>query len=146
VGERIIITLKRLAAFCVALGAFASGFVHAQGKPQPPVPWNKVPEQERKALAPIAKDWDQLSGTQQRKLVGAAKEFPKLAPIQQERFQERIKDWSSLSPEQRKTARDKYENLSKLPPEKQHSLRERWNERNATSTSNTPADQQPTAK
>ena len=98
-------------------------------KAVPPVAWKKVPEPERKVLAPLEKDWDQLPGYQHRKLIGAAKAYPKLLPIQQERFQERIKEWAKLTPDQRHAARDKYKNLSRLPPQKQYELRERWNEK-----------------
>ena len=98
-------------------------------KPITPVDWKKIPEAERKVLAPLEKDWTQLPGVAQRKLIGAAKTYPKLLPIQQERFQERIKDWASLTPEQRRSARDKFQDLSSLPPQKQHELRERWKEK-----------------
>ncbi len=98
-------------------------------KPAPPVDWKKIPETERKVLAPLEKDWAQLPGMQQRKLIGAAKAYPKLVPIQQERFQERIKEWAGLTLEQRRAARDKFQHLSSLPPQKQYELRERWNEK-----------------
>ncbi len=98
-------------------------------KPVPPVDWKKIPETERKVLAPLEKDWAQLPGMQQRKLIGAAKAYPKLVPIQQERFQERIKEWAGLTLEQRLAARDKFQRLSNLPPRKQYELRERWNEK-----------------
>jgi Protein of unknown function (DUF3106) len=121
--------------------------VKTEAKAAPPVPWNKVPESERKVLTPLEKDWAQLGGAQQRKLVGAAKTYPKLAPIQQERFQERIRDWASLTPEQRRAARDKYSDLSRLPPEQQHQLRERWNGKSAQQQSLAPsaAESAPTA-
>jgi uncharacterized RDD family membrane protein YckC len=89
-----------------------------------PVPWNKVPQSERRVLSPLEKDWKELPGSQQRRLIGAAKQYPKLAPIQQERFQERLKEWSTLTPAQRHDARDKYKNLSSLPPAKQQEIRE----------------------
>lgn len=120
-------------------------------KPAAPVEWKKIPEPERKVLAPLEKDWSELPGNQQRKLIGAAKAYPKQVPIQQERFQERIKDWAKLSPDERHAARDKFKNLSSLPPEKQYELRERWNEKSEkkqpslTATPSTPTAAPPSS-
>lgn len=93
---------------------------------QPPVTWKRIPEADRKVLAPLEKEWSSLPGQQQRRLLGAAKHFPKLTPVEQERFQERLKSWSHLSPDQRKAARDKYQSLTNLPPSKQEELKARW--------------------
>ncbi len=100
----------------------------AEAKPKntSPVPWKKVPDSEKKVLAPLEPEWSQMPGTQQRKLLGAAKEYPKLTPVEQDRFQERLRGWSSLSPDQRKAARDKYQSLNNLPPQKQQELKARW--------------------
>jgi len=101
----------------------------------PPVPWNKVPDAEKRVLAPLEKEWKDLPGQQHRKLIGAAKEYPKLKPIEQERFQERLRGWSSLTSDQRKTAREKFQSLNNLAPEKQQEVKARWNEKKAASAS-----------
>ena len=133
-GERILAIVWTACA--VVLLTFHPSPTHAQAKADgksedksPPVVWNKVPEGERRVLAPLEKDWAQLSGIQQRRLIGAAKKYPEMVPIQQERFQDRLKEWSALTPEQRHAARDKYRNLSSLPPEKQFEIREKWQEK-----------------
>ncbi len=105
-----------------------------------PVPWNKVPDNEKKVLAPLEKEWKELPGHQHRKLIGAAKEYPKLKPIEQERFQERLRSWSSLSPDQRKTAREQFQSLNSLAPEKQQEIKARWNEKKAATHAPAPAD------
>lgn len=98
-------------------------------KTPPPVAWKKIPDNEKKVLAPLEKNWGNMPSAQQRKLVTAAKEYPKLSPIEQERFQRRLKGWSTLTPEQRNLAREKYQSLRKLPPDKQHELKARWQEK-----------------
>jgi Protein of unknown function (DUF3106) len=107
-------------------------------KNAPAIPWKKVPDTEKKVLAPIEKDWSGMSGQQQRKLLAAAKEYPKLGAVEQDRFQHRLKTWTNLTPEQRESARKKYNTLRSLPPEKQQELKARWNEKSA-STKPAPA-------
>ena len=135
-GERILAIIG--AAIVAVVLACHAPATHAQAKTgsktdtnSPPVPWNKIPDSERRVLSPLERDWTQLPGTQQRRLIGAAKEYPKMAPIQQERFQDRLKEWSALTPAQRSAARDKYRNLSSLPLAKQYELREKWQEKTA---------------
>jgi hypothetical protein len=112
--------------------------------PPPQIKWSRLPEVQKKALAPLEKDWDSLGGVQQRRLLDSARAYPRLAPIQQERYTERIREWAALTPEQRAKARDKYRDLNSLPPEKQHELRERWNER-AQQRAAAPQDSRPGA-
>jgi len=113
----------------------------------PQIQWKKVPEAEKKVLAPLEKEWQSLPGQQHRKLISAAKEYPKLKPIEQERFQERLRSWSSLTPEQRNTAREKYQSLISLPLEKQQEVKARWNEKKAApAPSAPPADAPPANK
>lgn len=90
------------------------------------VPWKRVPDAQKKVLAPLEAEWPTLQGTQQRKLLGAAKHYPSLTPVEQERFQERLRSWSTLTPEQRSAARDQFQLLSNLPKEKQAALTSRW--------------------
>lgn len=113
----------------LGISSVAAADVATKNENTPAIPWKKVPDAERKVLAPVEPEWSRMSGGQQRKLLGAAKEYPKLSPTEQARFQERLKGWSSLSPEQRKTARDKYQTLQNLPPEKQQELKSRWQEK-----------------
>ena len=133
-GERILAII--VAATLALMLAFHVPLSYAEVKPDAkpatksaPVPWNKIPEKERRVLMPLEKEWPQLAPTQQRKFAAAAKKYPAMVPIQQERFQERIKEWSALTPAQRHAARDKYKDLSNLPPAKQYELREKWQEK-----------------
>lgn len=104
----------------------------AKSKSTATIPWKRVPDADKKILAPLESHWATLPGTQQRKLLGASKHYPTLTPVEQERFQERLRSWSTLTPEQRSTARNKYESLNKLSPAKQDELKERWqNEKQA---------------
>jgi hypothetical protein len=103
-----------------------------------PVPWKRVPDAERKVLAPLETDWNGLPPHQQRRLLGAAKHFPTLAPIEQERFQERLKGWAALTPDQRGAARDKFLSLSNLPPAKQDELKARWQTEKQSEPRQTP--------
>jgi hypothetical protein len=113
----------------------------------PPVAWSKVPDAEKKVLAPLEKEWKDLPGHQHRKLIGAAKTYPKLKPIEQERFQERLRGWSSLTPAQRNTAREKFQSLNSLTPDKQQELKARWNEKKAAQAdSATPTPAAPSNK
>lgn len=100
--------------------------IPAEGKPVAPVVWKRVPDAEKKILAPLEAEWPKLAGAQQRKLLGAARHFPKLTPVEQERFRERLTAWSALTPEQRAAARDKYQTLTNLPTSKQEELKARW--------------------
>jgi hypothetical protein len=98
----------------------------APDKAAPSITWKRIPEADRKVLAPLEADWSTYSGVQQRRLLGAAKAYPKLSPVEQERFQERLRAWSKLTPEQRKSARDQFQSLANLPPERQEELKARW--------------------
>ena len=97
-----------------------------KAKPAASFAWKRVPDAERKILAPLEAEWPKLPGAQQRKLLGAARHFPKLTPVEQERFRERLTAWSALSPEQRASARDKYQTLTSLPTSTQDELKARW--------------------
>ncbi|MFN7221282.1 MAG: DUF3106 domain-containing protein [Burkholderiales bacterium] len=122
-------------------GTPATSDLNQAKKPAAQVPWKRVPEADRKVLAPIEPEWSKMPGHQQRKLLGAAKEYPKLAPHEQERFQERLKAWAHLTPEQRSAARERHQSLTNLPPEKQGELKARWQQEKATQppASGTPA-------
>jgi hypothetical protein len=95
----------------------------------PQIPWTKLSAEERRVLAPVAKEWPTMPGYQQERLQGAARKYPSMQPIQKERFDTRIRDWAAMTPDQRKAARETFQGLRKLPPDKQHELRERWLER-----------------
>jgi len=104
----------------------ATSMSAAEVKPVAPVVWKRVPDAEKKILAPLEAEWPKLPGAQQRQLLGAARHFPKLTPVEQERFRERLTAWSALTPEQRAAARDKYQTLTNLPTSKQEELKARW--------------------
>jgi len=152
-GERKYRSLVKTIIFCqlaFAAGFFSSAPLGAQtppatdqlggkpatspqpSKPAPQVPWKKVPEIERKVLAPLEKDWETLPSHQQRRLMRAAKEYPKMESAEKDRFQDRLKNWSRLTPEQRSAARESYKALESLPPEKKQQLHSRWQKEKAT--------------
>lgn len=92
----------------------------------PQTPWSSLSAEDRRVLAPVAREWDHMPGYQQQRLQSSARRYPDMQPIQKERYEQRIRDWAAMTPEQRREARETFQGLRKLPPEKQHELRERW--------------------
>lgn len=88
--------------------------------------WNDLTADQRRTLAPLAKDWDSLSDERKRKWAGIAERFPGYTPEEQSRVQGRMETWFSLTPEQRSVARDQYRNLQKMPLEQREALKQQW--------------------
>lgn len=89
-------------------------------------PWSGLSAAERKALAPLAGDWDRFPALQQERLLAVAKRYPTLTPQQQQLLQKRLRSWSRLTPEQRQTARQNLSRIQTLPEEDQAKIKQRW--------------------
>lgn len=88
--------------------------------------WKDLTADQRRTLAPLAKEWDGLSDERRRKWAGIAERFPGYTPEEQSRLQGRMEAWFSLSPEQRAVARDQYRHLQRMSPEQREALKQQW--------------------
>ena len=119
------VSLRSL-AFCGFLAAWAAqGMAQTpaqapQGtaKPQTSGHWKQLKAHEKKALAPLAAQWDTLTETQRSKWLAIAQHFDQLSPAEQQVMQTRMTEWVALNPVQRNQARLNFntntvQNLSK---------------------------------
>lgn len=90
--------------------------------------WAELGTDQKKTLAPVAKEWDNMPATQRKKLLVVAKRYPKMTPSQQERIQARLKEWAELTLQERELARKKYQKLQQLSPEERAKIQKKWQE------------------
>lgn len=115
--------------FAVALW-LASPLSHAVDAP-PPLPqpsWAELNAEQKRALAPLAGEWDKMDGFRRKKWLGIAQRYSSLSPDEQARMQRRMTDWAKLTPDERKRAREKYRSLQKAPPEQKEAVKLKWEE------------------
>ncbi|NJD34025.1 MAG: DUF3106 domain-containing protein [Betaproteobacteria bacterium] len=118
--------------FAVALW-LASQPSHAVTAHPPPLPqpsWTQLNAEQKRALAPLAGEWDKMDGFSRKKWLGIAQRYPSLSPDEQARMQRRMTDWAKLTPEERKRAREKYQSLQKAPPERKEAVKLKWEQYN----------------
>lgn len=114
--------------FAVALW-LASPLSHAVVTPPLPQPlWAELSTEQKRALAPLAGEWDNMDGFRRKKWLGIAQRYPSLSPDEQARMQRRMTDWAKLTPDERKRAREKYQSLQKATPEKKEAVKLKWEE------------------
>lgn len=116
---------KQLAGVIVGVALACSSTLLAAPTLTAPA-WKDLTVDQRRTLAPIAKEWDSLSDERKRKWAGIAERFPGYTPEEQSRVQGRMETWFSLTPEQRAVARDQYRNLQRMSPEQREALKQQW--------------------
>ncbi|WP_395007167.1 DUF3106 domain-containing protein [Undibacterium sp.] len=79
--------------------------------------WKNLSLEEKKALAPLANEWDKMDATRQKKWLGVSHKYSNMKPEEQQRVQERIKTWVKMTPEQRMSVRENFANTAKKSPE-----------------------------
>ncbi len=124
--------MARTRGLILAVGLWlASPLSHAVVAPPPPLSqpsWAQLNTEQKRALAPLAGEWDTMDGFRRKKWLGIAQRYPSLSPEEQARMQRRMTEWAKLPPEERKRAREKYRSLQKAPPEKKEAVKLKWEE------------------
>jgi hypothetical protein len=113
-----------LAALVVAgsAAAFAQAPPSSTRAPVPPPPfavtadraesgvrWQSLTPAQRRALAPLERDWSGIDAQRKQKWVQIADRYPSLPPQEQARIAERMNDWARLTPAQRGEMRLRYQ-------------------------------------
>ncbi|NTV09576.1 MAG: DUF3106 domain-containing protein [Zoogloea sp.] len=88
--------------------------------------WNALTVEQKRALAPLAREWPGMSDSRRHKWVSIADRFNTYTPEEQVRLQERMRNWAVLTPEQRERARDRYKALQKIPADQRETLKDKW--------------------
>ena len=110
--------------------------------------WVDLTEQQKKALAPFAPEWNTWPTAEKKSWVALADKLPSMSPDRQEKARRRILEWANLTPEQRRVARANYRLAKERPAQKRveewqsyQSMTQEQREvlRKAGSTSNTAA-------
>ena len=90
--------------------------------------WSELNPQQKKILAPLAKDWDGLESFRRKKWLGIANRYPAMTPEQQQRVQVQMKPWSNLTPEERNEARERFKKEHMESQEQREAKRKKWEE------------------
>lgn len=90
--------------------------------------WAKLDPEQKRILAPLARDWDRMEGARKQKWLAIAKRYPTMKPEERARILKRMQDWARLTPEQRAQARTRYKNLKTAPPVQKQDIKEKWGE------------------
>lgn len=103
---------------------------HALDTPAAPAPttansWNHLTPIQKRALAPLEKDWASLSADRKQKWLVFADRFQKMKPEDQKRAQDKMDAWVKLTPEQRLAARENYIRSNMLEPDQRA---QKWQE------------------
>jgi hypothetical protein len=110
--------------------------------------WIDLTEQQKRALAPFAPEWNTWPTAEKKSWVALADKLPSMSPERQEKARRRILEWANLTPEQRRVARANYRLAKERPAQKRveewqsyQSMTQEQQEvlRKAGSTSNTAA-------
>jgi hypothetical protein len=72
--------------------------------------WSSLAVVQRKALAPLAAQWDTMDSTSREKWLIVAERYPRLSPAAQERMRSRMTQWAQLPAQQRGEARLRFQN------------------------------------
>ena len=110
--------------------------------------WVDLSEQQKRALAPFAPEWNTWPTAEKKSWVALADKLPSMSPERQEKARRRILEWANLTPDQRRVARANYRLAKERPAQKRveewqsyQSMTQEQREvlRKAGSTSNTAA-------
>ncbi len=105
-----------LPAFAQSRSAAASG---ATGGPS----WSSLSVDQRRALAPLERDWSSIEEPRKAKWLEMASRFHRLPADEQERVQQRMSEWARMSPDERSRARLNFQESRQFTPEEIH---RRW--------------------
>ena len=124
---RLLASSSLLAACLASLPAIGWTQTPAQSTPkvQTSGNWKQLKTHEKKALAPLAAQWDHLTETQRSKWLAIAQHFDQLSPPEQQVMQARMTEWVALNPVQRNQARLNFNTVQSLPKDEKKS---RWDE------------------
>lgn len=92
--------------------------------PQPK--WKELSAEQKRVLAPLAKEWDSMENYRRKKWLGIVRTYMQLSPDEQQRVQERMRVWAKLSPEQRMEVREQYRQFKHLPSDQKAEVRRQW--------------------
>lgn len=112
----VVAVLMRPAVTCAA----APSSPHKSASNQTEVDqfnWSSLPAAQRKALAPLAGQWDTMDSTSREKWLIVAERYPRLSPAAQERMRSRMTQWAQLPAQQRGEARLRFQNSRDLGTE-----------------------------
>lgn len=70
--------------------------------------WRSLSPEQRKALAPLERDWSRFDAAQKQKWIEVAGRMPKMPADERRRIQERMSAWSNMTPAERGAARLRY--------------------------------------
>jgi hypothetical protein len=126
-GAWLTLALLPLAAFSQAAGQVAPVPLRPGAAPAVAAPagagWRSLTPEQRKALAPLERDWPRLDDAQKQKWIEVAGRMPKMPDDERRRIQDRMSAWSNLSPAERGAARLRYLQAQGTDPTDR---RERW--------------------
>ncbi|MEO8936564.1 MAG: DUF3106 domain-containing protein [Burkholderiaceae bacterium] len=96
----------------------AAASVPSAGLLKPARPyWIELTGEQRRALAPLAEDWERLDVQTKKKWIEIGNRYPKMNPDEQSRTQQRLREWALLTPDQRRVARDSFARVRAMNPE-----------------------------
>lgn len=79
--------------------------------------WARLPASQKKALQPLAAEWDKLDEAHRRKWMALARNFDAMGPQEQSTLHSRMTEWALLSPRERVRARLNFAEVQRLAPE-----------------------------
>ena len=89
---------------------------------EPPA-WESLTAAQKRALAPLARDWPSIDQSQREKWLEVAARFPTMPAEERLRLQDRMSDWTRLTPAERARARLQFQETRQLPAEEKQA---RW--------------------
>lgn len=99
-------------AFLLALLIGATGLAWAQA-PE----WEVLTPAQKRALAPLARDWPSIDQSRREKWLEVASRFPSMPADERLRLQDRMAAWARLTPADRARARLQFQEARQLPAE-----------------------------
>lgn len=123
-------TLIASVAFSLVIGAAA--WAQSAPPPRPAAPaatdgggpaWSTLTQPQRRALAPLEKDWAHIDASRKQKWLEIAARYPTMPESERQRMQERMAEWARLSPTERGKARLSYQEAKQLSPQERQA---RW--------------------
>lgn len=85
--------------------------------------WSSLSAPQRKALAPLERDWSTIDASRKAKWLEIAGRFPSLPADEQQRLQARMAEWAAMTPSQRGQARLSFQEAKQIPPQQKQA---RW--------------------
>ncbi len=82
------------------------------GNPQ----WSSLTNGQRRALAPLERDWSGLDAARKAKWLEIAAKYPNMPPDEQGRMQDRMYEWARMTPTERGRARLSFQDAKQLAP------------------------------